>query len=139
MAMKPRMLVVVRMLSMLPMLKKLRPLTAVRTAPATMATSRTPYTIVVDVTVLRRFFTARPLARAALDRTRVGHGSDDSPGTTPVAVDRTCSSVAPRGSSPAIRPSFMTRIRSDMPITSGSSLETMSTATPSAARLRITS
>ena len=61
-AMKPRMLVVVRMLSTLPTLKKLRPLTAVRIAPATMATSRTPYTIVVDVTVLRRCFTAPPLA-----------------------------------------------------------------------------
>ena len=39
----------------------------------------------------------------------------------------------PAGSSPATRPSLITRIRSDMPITSGSSLETIRTATPCAA------
>src|SRR5262245_7145611 len=53
----------------------------------------------------------------------------------PVAANITDSSVAPaRGRVATRRPSCMTRTRSAMPSTSGSSLETMSTATPCAAR-----
>ena len=57
----------------------------------------------------------------------------------PVAMASTASSLAPAGSSPARRPSRITRIRSDMPITSGSSLETISTATPLRVSSRISS
>ena len=58
---------------------------------------------------------------------------------TPVATLITVSSSEPAGSSPASRPSRITRIRSDMPITSGSSLDTISTHTPSAVIARISS
>src|SRR5699024_6070105 len=57
--------------------------------------------------------------------------------SVPVASPSTSSSLALGGSCPAIRPSDMTRSRSDMPRTSGSSLETRTMATPAAASLRM--
>ena len=114
-AMKPRMLVAVRIARRLPVLKKLRPSIAVRTAPTTTASDQH------DVDDPGRGQSGRR-HRALIRR------APRSP--TPVASWRTCSSVEPAGSSPARRPSRITRIRSDMPITSGSSLDTMSTATP---------
>ena len=118
-AMKPRMLVAVSSAEMLPGLKKLRPLAAVRIAPTTMLITSTIATMPVEVSVNRPLMPHLPV--------------------TPVASWSTASSVGPAGSSPATRPSLMTRIRSDMPITSGSSLETIRTATPCAASDRISS
>src|SRR6185312_6671797 len=65
------------------------------------------------------------------------HASPSGAVLAPVPSWRMASSDVPAGSSPTSRPSRMTRIRSDIPITSGSSLEAIKMALPSAASWRI--
>src|SRR3954454_2205584 len=72
--------------------------------------------------------------RGRLVRGRRAHGATAVRSPWPVAASMTLSSSArARGMSSTRRPSCMTRTRSAMPSTSGSSLETMTTARPSAA------
>ena len=65
MAMKPRMLVAVRMSRRLPVLKKLRPSIAVRTVPRTTAATSTSSTIPVEVSRAKRFIGRPPPRRVA--------------------------------------------------------------------------
>ena len=97
--------------------EEVAPCRAVRIAPTTIATSQHE----VD-------------DGGRVQRPQPRHHGATPAGPRPVASGRIVSSSDPAGSSPASRPSRITRIRSDIPIISGSSLDTIRTATPCAAR-----